>query len=1016
MEYKKEIMVKDYFEIHNFYSEIYGYDRTIIVMQVGSFHECYSTDAEGINLVELAQKLDVVCTRKNSKEPVSKSNPRMLGFPVLVTDNFIEKLINLNYTVVKIDQTSEPPRPKREVVGIYSPATYIDKQINNNKSNYLVSLVIDKIKGNNICIGIGSYDLSTGYGGFYETYSKSTDLMIGLDDTIRYLETCPPKEVILQHVLEEEEKINGMTITDIIGYLNLDNKNLYIYNQSKNTKLSYQKVIFENIFVNIPNIFEYLNLHLYNWARLALTNLYDYVNNHQPNLLTKIKLPVEFDNKKYLYLGNHSLNQLNIINESGSDKSLFNIINNTKTTLGKRYLHESLSKPLIDKDILNERYNLIEKIITNNNSICIASFLEDISDIERLIRKIELNTLHPYELYLLYISLYQIDKLVIYCQENNLFNIDNNHNLNDILRYIENTFELNLINSLNFTNFNDYDNNIYKLSVYPELDNVLEDINSSINFIDNLVNVLSTYVDDKKVFVKKEENSMITIKYNEREGHYLYITNRRCEILKKNLEKVKYLDIGKYKLTISELEFSELPKSSYTKINCKKIKEISNEIVIYKTKMAKLIKEKFKLQLNYINNTFNNILCYWGKMIGYIDFINSGAITAIKNHYIKPLINHQEISYFEAENMRHPIVEYISKDYEYKPHNLSLGQDLCGILLYGINSSGKSTLMKSIGINIVLAQIGYFVACSNFIYSPYHSLFTRISGNDNLYKGLSSFLVELMEITAILKRNNYNTLVIADEIARGTEITSANVIVTYMLKTLSESNTSFITATHLHELVTLPTVKQLTNVKAKHLKLTYDDENDCLIYNRELLDGNGESFYGLQVAKYLMKDKKFNDITTEILKEYNNSSIKESKYNSSNYMIECYICKSKTNLESHHIEFQKNFKEDYHKDKFHYYKNANYNLVTLCRTCHDDVDRNKIKINGWIETSNGKELNYTIENDSEKLSKYDKSFIKYIKLLQNDLTDPKIARIKIKETYDKKVSTKTILNIWNNNI
>lgn len=112
MDYPKEIKVKDYFKIHNYFSEIYGYDRTIILMQVGSFHQSYSTNDQGLNLEALAQELDVICTAKNSKKEISTSNPRMLGFPIHVIDNFVEKLVDLNYTVVVIDQVSEPPNPK----------------------------------------------------------------------------------------------------------------------------------------------------------------------------------------------------------------------------------------------------------------------------------------------------------------------------------------------------------------------------------------------------------------------------------------------------------------------------------------------------------------------------------------------------------------------------------------------------------------------------------------------------------------------------------------------------------------------------------------------------------------------------------------------------------------------------------------------------------------------------------------------------------------------------------------
>jgi len=389
MEYTKEILVKDYFDIHNFYSNIYGKNRTIILMQVGSFHECYSTDLEGLNLIELSQKLDIICTKKNGKEPLSKSNPRMIGFPILSTDNYIDKLCNLNYTIVKINQTTDPPQPKREVVAIISPSTNLNNY--NHSSNFILSIVIDKIKNNILSIGLASYDLITGNGSFYETYSKPDDIMMALDDGIRYIETCPPKEIILFNKLDSNEKINNMSINDILNYLNLDNNSIYNINQKNNEKLAYQKIIFEKIFINQINIFEILNLHLYNWARFALSNLFDYVINHQINLLNKIKMPILFDNNKYLYLGNHSIEQLNIINKNSNDKSLFQIINNTKTILGKRFLNDSLTKPLINIDDINNRYLLINSLINNSHYEKIANLLEDIVDIERLIRRIDIN-------------------------------------------------------------------------------------------------------------------------------------------------------------------------------------------------------------------------------------------------------------------------------------------------------------------------------------------------------------------------------------------------------------------------------------------------------------------------------------------------------------------------------------------------------------------------------------------------------------------------------------------------
>jgi DNA mismatch repair protein MutS len=379
-----------------------------------------------------------------------------------------------------------------------------------------------------------------------------------------------------------------------------------------------------------------------------------------------------------------------------------------------------------------------------------------------------------------------------------------------------------------------------------------------------------------------------------------------------------------------------------------------------------------------------------------------------------------DISYFKSTQLRHPIVENINNNFEYKTHDIELGgpNELCGILLYGINSSGKSTLMKSIGINIILAQIGYYTASTSFEYSPYYTLFTRICGNDNMFRGQSSFQVEMMELMSILKRNNSNTLIIGDEICRGTEEKSANIIVCYMLELLAKSNTSFITATHLHKLATMESVKNINSVKAKHLKITYDQINETLIYDRHLSDGQGESFYGLQVAKFLMKDKLFNERTTEILMEYDNIvKDKSSKYNSDVYLHECEICKIKDKLESHHIKWQKDFNSDkIHKDEFGLQKDDASNLVVLCQGCHDKVDRDQIKVYGWLETSNGRKLDYKFNSIIIKKNKYTQELIDYIYELKSIVNgDLKMAVIKVKEEFNTKVSSKSILKFWTKN-
>jgi DNA mismatch repair protein MutS len=1045
MLYPKEIFVKDYFEIHDYYSKIYGRGRTIILMQVGSFHEIYCTDTYGLDLVNLAQLLDVCCTKKNGNLPLSKSNPRMMGFPIFVTNNFIDKLVELNYTVVLIDQTTEPPNPKREVTSIFSPATHIEKK--SNKSNYLISIVLDKIKeaktnSYQLCIGLSAYDLSTGEGSVYESYSKSTDVLLGLDDALRFMENYPPREIVLENKLTNEDLIANMKVEEILSYLGIEPSNTYSVKNNQYKKIACQKMLFEKIYKLETNvdIIELLGLERLNWGRLSLVLLLDYVIAHQPRLLEQLRVPTIFSSNKFLYLGNRALEQLDVTTKNTNDTDLLSIINYTKTAVGKRFLNCQLSMPLIDSTKINQRYDSIQKILDNQHQFKLVNYLEDIYDLDKLIRKLEINIINPFEVYQIYLSFYQIVKLTTYMSDNNLlktFDINKELIVNSekIKKWIESKFIIEKINGLNFNNFTESDNSFYNKEIHKEIDNLQDNIDSVQNFMIFLIKSLETHIDDKVYFrksnttnnkEKSDTKSLITLKFNERDGHYLLLTNRRCEILKKNLENINKLKVGTIELNISDLEFNELPKSSNTKISCKKIKELSLDLVNYKLLLGKLLKKQFKLDMNTFNQEFGSLLYNWSGKISFIDFINSGAICAHTNHYSKPIIINKQSSFVKAVELRHPIVEKISINTQFVPHDIELGYETeqNGILLYGINSSGKSTLMKSIGLNVILAQIGYYTASTKFEFCPYNSLFTRISGNDNIFRGLSSFMVEMMELMAILKRNDNKTLMIGDEICRGTEEKSANIIVCYMLETLAKSQTSFITATHLHRIANLDSVKNLSRVNAKHLKITYDHENDLLIYDRHLSNGQGDTFYGLQVAKFLMKDKFFNERTSEILQEYDdNIEIKSSKYNSQVIVNCCEVCKSKNNLETHHIVWQKDFNNDgFNNKQFYLQKNNVSNLVVLCSKCHDKVDRDEIIVNGWIETSSGIKFDYKIIDktitkqiykQSQPMTKYSSEIIEYIKFIKEQVnSDPKLARYEIKDKFNKKISIKSIIQLW----
>ena len=288
------------------------------------------------------------------------------------------------------------------------------------------------------------------------------------------------------------------------------------------------------------------------------------------------------------------------------------------------------------------------------------------------------------------------------------------------------------------------------------------------------------------------------------------------------------------------------------------------------------------------------------------------------------------------------MIENLQSDELYVSNDVSLGmksQD--GILLYGTNAVGKTSFIKSIGITVILAQAGFFVPCEEFIYSPYEYIFTRILGNDNIFKGMSTFAVEMSELRTILNKSNENSLILGDELCSGTEISSAIGIFVSGIQTLIRNKSSFIFATHLHEIVNYDEITSLNSLSLKHMEVFYDRKNDMLIYNRKLLNGPGNNMYGLEVCKSLHLPDDFLENAFNIRLKYtgDNSilSFKKSHYNSKKLVGMCENCLVKKASETHHLQYQKqaNEKGIIKQDNMIFHKNNVANLMSLCDECHD---------------------------------------------------------------------------------
>jgi len=365
-----------------------------------------------------------------------------------------------------------------------------------------------------------------------------------------------------------------------------------------------------------------------------------------------------------------------------------------------------------------------------------------------------------------------------------------------------------------------------------------------------------------------------------------------------------------------------------------------------------------------------------------IDILQCKCYIAHKFNYCKPTIcdaNANANSYANSDSkcnskaymsftgIRHPLIEHLQTNELYVTNDLTLGKEELtlskeelkldkeelsnniptGILLYGTNAVGKTSFIKSIGIALIMAQTGLYVPCKTFTYSPYNYIFTRILGNDNIFKGLSTFAVEMSELRTILKVADKNSLVLGDELCSGTESDSALSIFTAGLEVLHKKQSSFIFATHFHEINNYDEIKSLDKLKMLHMAVKYDRERNLLVYDRKLKDGPGESMYGLEVCKSLNLPKDFLKRAHDIRMKYNAKdknilSMNTSHFNSQKIVGNCELCHKEAASEVHHLQHQQQAKKtnDYIESDSTFHKNHLANLLNICDKCHKSIHKN----------------------------------------------------------------------------
>jgi len=900
--FKKKATLEKYIKLYDDYKT--KYDKIALLYELGSFYEIYGVDNE----IEKLGNIDQICedlplTKSRANKKIlknSRDNPLQAGFPSHSLDSFIQKFIKCNYTVIVYSQYGNEQKI-RKLDKIVSRGTYIEN-IDEDDSVNLISLYAESFK-ETLEINMMVLDLTTG---------KNIGYSIGgqREETIKKISrilhtTYKPKEIIIigDENLEKELEIENFSI-----HKKEINKTFL--------KTSYQNEFFGKVFPNYGSLtpIEYINMEKYPSLIICFIILLNFANEHDESIIKNITRPIIRNVSQYVNLTHRTIYQLNLIQtEDPKNKSLFDIINKTSTPGGKRLLKQRLACPITSVDQLKDRYEDIE----NMDFKKFEPYLKNIGDLDRLHRKLFLKKLSPLEFSFLDQS-YSNILLILNCKD-----IPCQKNINKttigyfkhLIKFYKQYLDIEIMEKYNLDNITEP---IFKQGLYADIDEANYELKNSWEKLNGLVSELSRHIDDKEDLIKVGNTAT--------EGYFLTTTKNRFNGFLKKL---------------TEYKFEVKTQTSYVKIFNSEIKKYSSSILSSMNKLCTLNKEKFIDLLDKITIKYQIHLKNISNYVSHVDVIKSNAKVAQLYNYCKPKIEYSNDSFVDIKNLRHPIIERINENEDFVANDLKLGKDTKGILLYGINSSGKSILLKSVGISVILAQAGLYVPAESFTFSPYKTIISKISMIDDLYKGQSTFTCEMIDLRYMLECGNENSLILADELCSGTETNSAISLVSASIFSLSRKNASFLFTTHLHQLVKIQTIQNLSNISFNHLSI--DIKNGKLTYNRKLQNGSGSDSYGIEIAKQLnVGDESFMKFAIDIRRNITKSqtdilTTKQSRYNKNLYMDKCENCEEtdKSKLHTHHIQHQADADENGMINGNH--KNKKSNLKVLCIKCHSDI-------------------------------------------------------------------------------
>lgn len=803
------------------------YTDCILFFRLGDFYEMFFDDAK-----IASKELELVLT---GRECGLEEKAAMCGIPYHASKSYISRLIAKGYKVAICEQVEDPAIAKgivkRDVVKIITPGTFSDENEEEYKNRY-VSVIFEE----NGMLSLASSDISTGE---FKVTSFNSNNSLLFDE----LTKVSPKEILvdlnIKEDILEEIKRNIPALITVKNYFDF-----ICTNEELISKFSLEQInSLDAICVKSSSV---LLKYIFETQKMNLSNI-----NHIERYYIVNYMTIDSSSRKNLEL-------VESLKEKGKKGTLIWVMDKTSTSMGGRTLRKWIEEPLTVKERIEERLNAVDELSNKayfNEDL--RNLLKNIYDIERIVGKISNQNVNGKDLNSLKVSLEKIPEIKSFLSQcNSKLLKDYFDNLDELLD-IKKLLQDSIIDDPALTI---KDGNIIRIGYNSDIDKLKEAKINGKEWIASLETREREFTGIKS----------LKVGYNKVFGYYI-------EISKSNYASIPE---GRYvrKQTLANAE----------RFITQELKEMEEEILGAEEKLAKLeyelfieIRNKVELEIARLQKT--------AKILGDIDVLSTFAIIAIENNYVKPNLNDNGL--IEIIDGRHPVVEKVIPNGEFVSNNSLVDNKSNQMLLItGPNMAGKSTYMRQVALITIMAQIGSFIPAKEANISICDKVFTRIGASDDLAGGKSTFMVEMWEVSNILKNATQNSLVLLDEVGRGTSTYDGLSIAWSVIEHIcSVIKCKTLFATHYHELTKLEGL--IPGVK--NYSVAVKEINDTIIFLRKIVEGGADQSYGVEVAKLAGIPQEVILRAKEILKgleeSSSNLSVIENRVDSSNIKEEVIV-------------------------------------------------------------------------------------------------------------------------------